>query len=240
MDSQPHSPRRSIPLDTTPLFRYGAQQRYLVLPADLSQDIFLCKAHTMRVSSDGAWMTLVEGDAFPTQEEVLLVEFEGREVVTHRARITRRDGVDKIWVENPSLSEREPSQLAPFTGRSDYRVKANLPVQVRIVEGKSQGQQLWNCRLVDLSRGGMSLLGSPKQPFEPGQKVDIRVVSWEYPVRMETEVVRVWPEGEFQRVAMMFPSEMTLNQREMISTFILQVQRREVLSRALPATDEPG
>lgn len=209
-----------------------------MLPADLSHDIFMCKAQAMRSSSDGAWMTLVEGAAFPEQEEVLLVEFVERDVITHRSRITRREGDDKVWVETPSLSEREPSQLAPFTGRSDYRVRANLPVQAKIVEGRSQSHHLWSNRLVDLSRGGMSMLGSLKQPFEAGQKVDVRVVSWEYPVRIEMEVVRVWPEGDFQRVAMVFPADMTLNQRELISTFILQVQRRDSLDRALPNTTD--
>lgn len=206
----------------------------MVLPADLAKEVKLCRAEVAAVGKDGAWLLLIEGDGFPPEEEVFLVEFSGREVVTHRTRILRREG-DQVWVLTPSLTEREPSQLAPFTGRSDYRVRVNLPVQVRICEGRAQGNHQWPCQLYDLSRGGMSLIGPTNQPFEKGQKVDVRVVSWEYPVRLETEIVRVWREKDRQRVALVFPEDMTLNQRELISTFILQVQRRDTLGRALPA-----
>lgn len=207
------------------------------MPADLTRDVQLCKAEVAAVDKEGAWLLLVEGSSFPPDEEVFLVEFSGRDVVTHRTRILRREG-DQAWVGLPSLTEREPSKLAPFTGRTDYRVQVNLPVQVRICEGRAQSNRQWPCQLFDLSRGGMSLIGPTNQPFEKGQKVDVRVVSWEYPVRIETEIIRVWREGERQRMALVFPEEMTLNQRELISTFILQVQRRDTLGRSLPVVED--
>lgn len=235
VENQP-KPKRSIPLDAKPIYRYTAGTRFLVLPADLSREVSLCKAEVAAGDKTGAWLLLIEGENFPAEEEVYLVEFSGRDVVTHRARILRREG-EQCWVSIPSLTEREPSQLSPFTGRTDYRVKVNLPVQVRICEGRAQSHHQWPCRLYDLSRGGMSLIGPTNQPFEKGQKVDVRVVSWEYPVRIETEITRVWREQDKQRVALTFPEEMTLNQRELISTFILQVQRRDILGRSLPIAD---
>lgn len=235
MESQP-TPKRSIPLNLEPLYRYTQGTGFLVLPADLSGEVRLCKSEVESVDKDGAWLLLVDGTCFPSEEEVFLVEFSGRDVITHRARILRREG-DKVWVDLPSLSEKEPSKLAPFTGRTDYRVQVKLPVQVRICEGRAMSNHQWPCQLYDLSRGGMSLIGPVNQPFEKGQKVDVRVVSWEYPVRIETEILRVWTENDRQRVALTFPEEMTLNQRELISTFILQVQRRDTLGRSLPVID---
>lgn len=236
VESEPKT-KRSIPLNTTPEYRYTEGTPFLVLPADLGVGVNLCRTEVASVGKDGAWLALIEGEGFPSQEEVFLVEFSGRDVITHRTRILRRKD-DQAWVSLPSLSEREPSKLAPFTGRADYRVRVNLPVQVRICEGRAQGNRQWPCQLFDLSRGGMSLIGPTNQPFEKGQKVDIRVVSWEYPVRLETEIIRVWREGEKQRVALTFPDEMTLNQRELISTFILQVQRRDSLGRSLPVAED--
>jgi c-di-GMP-binding flagellar brake protein YcgR len=235
VDSQPN-PKR-IPLNLEPPYSYQQGTRLLVIPADLSQDIHLCKSEVSLTTKDGAWLALVEGSGFPSDEEVYLIEFSGRDVITHRSRILRREN-GQVWVGLPSLTEREPSKLAPFTGRTDYRVQVRLPVQVRICEGRAQSNRQWPCQLYDLSRGGMSLVGPTKQPFEKGQKVDVRVVSWEYPVRLETEIIRVWKEGDQQRIALTFPEEMTLNQRELISTFILQVQRRDALGRSLPVIDE--
>jgi c-di-GMP-binding flagellar brake protein YcgR len=229
--------KRSIPLNTTPVYRYTTGTRFMVLPADLSKEIRLCRAEVAASDKEGAWLVLIEGDAFTPEEEVFLVEFSGRDVITHRTRILRRENPEQVWVKVPSLTEREPSKLSPFTGRTDYRVQVNLPVQVRICEGRAQSNQQWPCQLFDLSRGGMSLIGPTNQPFEQGQKVDVRVVSWEYPVRIETEIIRVWRENDKQRVALIFPEEMTLNQRELISTFILQVQRRDALGRSLPVAE---
>lgn len=230
-------PKRKIPLNAPVAYRYTPGTRFMVLPADLGKDVHLCRAEVAAGDKEGAWLVLIEGESFPAEEEVFLIEFSGRDVITHRTRIIRRESGEQVWVKLPSLTEREPSKLAPFTGRADYRVQVNLPVQVRICEGRAQSNHQWPCRLYDLSRGGMSLVGPVNQPFEKGQKVDVRVVSWEYPVRIETEIIRVWREDDKQRVALTFPEEMTLNQRELISTFILQVQRRDVLGRALPAAE---
>jgi c-di-GMP-binding flagellar brake protein YcgR len=235
VDSSSKSKR--IPLNPEPPYAYSEGTRFIVLPTDLRRDVQLCKARVCRLESQGAWLEPLDSSVFPGEEEVYLVEFCERDVLTHRSRILRRNG-SEAWVQKPSLTEREPSKLAPFTGRSDYRVQVNLPVQVRICEGRAQSHHQWPCQLYDLSRGGMSLIGPTNQPFEKGQRVDVRVVSWEYPVRIETEIVRVWREKDKQRVALIFPEEMTLNQRELISTFILQVQRRDSLARSLPVVDE--
>ena len=238
--NKPQRPRKSIPLSLEPVIKpYSEETRFLVMPSDLSGSVRPCKAVVSSATQDGAWLAGIEEEgSFPEEEEILMVEFQGQDVLTHQARILERNG-HRVRVGAPTFTERERSQLAPFTGRFDYRVEVNLPVQVRICQGRAQSHQQWPCQLHDLSRGGMSLIGPATQPFEKGQKVDVRVISWEYPVRIETEITRVWREKgqEVQRTAMSFPEEMSLLQRELISTFILQVQRRDALGRSLPAEE---
>lgn len=206
------------------------------MSADLSTEVRLCKAEVKALTREGAELISIdENSTFPDPGKVFLIEFSGKDVLTHHCRLTSDEG--RNFVTSPSETEKERSQLAPFTGRSDYRVKVNLPVQVRISEGVRKSDRQWSCELFDLSRGGMSLLCPMDSPFTRGQTVDIRVVSWEYPVRMETQVLRVWRDGDRSRVAVLFPEDMSLNQRELVSTFILHIQRRDALSRALPSAE---
>ncbi len=236
MESEPQ-PKRSIPLFQEAPYRFVKGARFLVMSADLSQEVRLCKAEVKLSTRDGAELVCLDDSArFPQEGRVLLIEFADRDVLTHHCHLKLQG--DRCLVSVPSKTEKERSKLAPFTGRSDYRVNVNLPVQVRICAGPSKSDRQWTCELFDLSRGGMSLICPTDQPFVKGQIVDIRVVSWEYPVRMETEVLRVWREQDKNRVAVLFPEEMSLNQRELVSTFILHIQRRDAFSRALPTTED--
>ncbi len=229
-------PKRSIPLFHETPYRFVKGARFLVMSADLSTEVRLCKAEVKASTRKGAELvSLDESSTFPESGKVFLIEFSGKDVLTHHCSLTLEEG--RNLVTSPSKTEKERSQLAPFTGRSDYRVKVNLPVQVRISGGARKSDRQWSCELFDLSRGGMSLLCSVDQPFAKGQTVDIRVVSWEYPVRMETQVLRVWRDGDRNRVAVLFPEDMSLPQRELVSTFILHIQRRDALSRALPSAE---
>lgn len=229
-------PKRSIPLFKESPYRFVKGARFLVMSADLSGRVTLCKAEVRTSRPEGAELVgLDEACQFPKPGKVFLVEFSGKDVLTHHCDLRLDNG--KVTVGLPTKTEKEQSQLAPFTGRSDYRVRVGLPVQVRICQGAECGDSQWPCDLFDLSRGGMSLRCPVDQPFAKGQTVDIRVVSWEYPVRMMTKVLRVWRDGDRNRVAVLFPDDMSLSQRELVSTFILHVQRRDALSRALPSTD---
>lgn len=68
--------------------------------------------------------------------------------------------------------------------------------------------------------------------------MNIQLISWEYPVNIEAEITRASDEGDQQRLALKFPDDMTITQREMLSAFILQVQRRDALSRSLPSDED--
>ncbi|MCA9778572.1 MAG: PilZ domain-containing protein [Candidatus Eremiobacteraeota bacterium] len=228
------SKKDSIPLETdqTP-YEKGVQ--FLVIPADLNVNFTPCTAKVSALDGYSAWLSLTDKKkaAFPKQEEVLLIEFRGRYVYSHRSRITqRRDG--KVLVAAPALTEKEESQLAPSTGRHDYRVQVDVPIQIRFLEEKP-GSLLRTGKLVDLSRGGMSFFTRDTNPYESNDQINLQVVSWEYPVNIDAEVTRVRPQDDGQVVAVRFSDKMSVRQREMVSAFIIQVQRRDALSRDLPS-----
>lgn len=236
-DKSGHQNRKSIPLSQSET-AYTKDTRFLVIPADLGQDFKVCTAVVDALDGYGAWLLREEeSHVWPSDEEIFLIEFQEVDVLTHRTRLLKRkDG--RVWVDAPSLTEREKSQLSPFTGRHDYRVEVDLAAQIRLRQGDALDRQPTSGRLRDLSRGGMSIVTSKGQPFSNGQRVNIQLISWEYPVNIEAEIARASSEGEQQRLALQFPSDMTVSQREMLSAFILQVQRRDALGRALPTGED--
>lgn len=226
--------RKSIPLSTAPS-SYVPNARYLVIPDDLSKDFKLCNAIVDSLDGYGAWLSGENPDTLPTDDDILLIEFQEDWVLTHHTRILKREN-NRILVDAAKLTEREKSQLAPTTGRHDYRIKVNLPVRIKSTKGSEADSVPKLARLIDLSRGGMALVAPSNQPFSEGETITVRVVSWDHAVEIDAEVTRVTPgeeEGK-QKLALQFPMEMSVRQRESVSTFIIQVQRRDALSRSLP------
>lgn len=229
--------RKSIPLHVPPS-AYTVNGRYLVLPKNLNQEFHLCNAVIDSLDGYGAWVNPMEGYTLPQDEDLMLIEFRDEWVMTHHAKVLKREG-PRVLVDAASTTERERSQLAPSTGRHDYRIKVNLPVRVKTGSDPSDDDESSPklARLVDLSRGGMALLVPPEQSYQVGEPVTVRVVGWDHAVCIDTLVSRVGEaddEGKC-KLALVFPSEMELLQRESVTTFIMQVQRREALGRALPS-----
>jgi len=208
----------------------------LVIPADLNQNFTPVTCQVDALNGYDAWLSsLHECLDFPNDEEVMLIEFRDQYVFTHRSRVLERSQ-SKVLVSAPSLTEKEESQLAPSTGRHDYRVRVNVPIQVRFLDEKP-GSLLKMGELVDLSRGGVSFSTADMTPYKLGDEINLQVVSWEYPVNIDAVVTRVIEEEESQTVAVRFVDRMNVRQREMVSAFIIQVQRRDALSRSLPTED---
>ena len=225
--------KKSISLHTADS-PYVKDARFLIIPADLHQDFTPCSGSVDRLDGYSAWLKPnMPSIPFPPDEELLLIEFRDQYVFTHRTRVTeRQDGC--ILVAAPSLTEQEESQLAPTTGRHDYRVKVDVPIQIRYLNEKP-GTPLKTGQLLDLSRGGMSFHSRDTEDYEEGAELNLQVVSWEYPVNIDAEISRVKSTDDGLIVAVKFKNAMSVRQREMVSAFILQVQRRDALSRSLPS-----
>lgn len=212
--------------------------RFLVLPAEATEKHSVCRADVTALESDGAWLEVVDPThTFPPQEEVFLVEFRDRLVLTHRSRILKREKT-RVWVNCPSLTIPEENPLAPYTGRQHFRVDANLEVMIILRDKELSNVMPRIGVLSDLSRGGMGLTVPVMDIYHKGQQIEVQVVSWNYPVSVETTVNRVWTDGDIKRLALAFPEDMTVEQRELVSSFIIQVQRRDALQNSLPAAIE--
>lgn len=218
---------------------YQDGARYLVIPQELDIDFTPCAGLLTSHSGTGAWLEPESGEVdFPPVSDLLLIEFRGEKVFTHQVTLLNKKGRE-ILVSVPRKTEEETSLLAPSTGRHDYRIEVYLPVRVKTdwIEEKDAPPKL--ARLTNLSRGGMALLAPLNQEYREGQEITVRVVGWDHPVRIETIVERITPipAKRKQRIALKFPDDLDVAQREMISSFILQVQRREALGRDLPTAD---
>ncbi|MBT9585860.1 PilZ domain-containing protein [bacterium] len=225
---------KTVPLSTISPYQQG--MRFLVLPALASLDASVCRAVVSSLESNGAWLELLDpAQPFPLQEEIFLVQFRDRFVLTHRTRILNRKG-SAVWVDCPSISEQEESRLAPFRGRQDFRVEADLSVMILLKDPQFAKVMPRSGQLSDLSRGGMGLIVPVNDIYAQGQRVEVQVVSWAYPVSVETTVNRVWIDGDIKRLALAFPESMTVEQRELVSSFIIHVQRRDALQSSLPVS----
>lgn len=226
--------KKSISLQATDnVYKKGTS--FLVIPADLHKNFTPCSAVVESLDGYSAWLKAEVGGGFPPEEELLLIEFREHHVVTHRTRVAGRQS-GKILVKKPSLTEKEESQLAPSTGRHDYRVKVDVPIQVRYLNEKP-GTPLRTGQLLDLSRGGMSFHSRDTEDYKSGDQLNLQVVSWEYPVNIDAVISRVKPTDDGVIVAVRFLDAMSVRQREMVSGFIIQVQRRDALSRSLPSEE---
>jgi hypothetical protein len=112
----------------------------------------------------------------------------------------------------------------------------DVPIQIRYLQEKP-GSLLRTGSLSDLSRGGMSFFTRDTNPYAQGDELNLQVVSWEYPVNIDATVNRVRTNEDGQIVAVKFSEKMNVRQREMVSAFIIQVQRRDALSRDLPSEE---
>jgi len=226
----------TLPAKAMAPYQRGA--RFLVIPADLKGDFSVCKATVDELESNGAWLVATEDSPpFPRQEEVFLIEFQTKSVLTHRSRILRRQE-PRIWVDCPSLTKSSKSKLVPMAGRQDFRVPADLQVVIVLKDSEFAQAMPRGGRLSDLSRGGMGLIVPVEDIYAKGQLIEVQVVSWAYPVAVETTVERIWIEGQIKHLALKFPVNMSLEQRERVSSFILHVQRQESLHSLLPAAIE--
>ncbi len=223
----------------TSVFTVGTS--YLIIPKDLTKDFHPCRANVVELHEDGAWLELEKPEfKFPEQKDLLLIQFDERWVHTHHCEAIRRQN-NRMLIDAPSVTERERSQLAPSTGRFDYRIRVNLPVRIKDAKQISNDDVAPRLgRLLDLSRGGMGLLMPASQEFKRDQRLVIRVVGWDYPVSIHAVVQRVSDAEERgkKKLALIFPEDLTIKQRESISSFIIQVQRRDALLRAVPTNPE--
>lgn len=184
----------------------------------------------LRTDNEGIWIQRVPGEADPlpvSPKEILsLVLFDERRQVTHDCPVIRikPGNPEQVLVGLPLKSAQEKSKLDSIGGRQHFRIETQLPVEVKIVGSAAKGVPPLSGHTRDISRGGLALV-IPRS-FESGKELDVRVLSWNFPLQIRAKVVRCdeGPNGRYV-VAVAFPEDMSGITRDLINHFIMENQR---------------
>lgn len=184
----------------------------------------------VKTDAEGIWVARVPGENDPlpvSPKEVLsLVMFDERRQVSYDCPVIRvkPGNPEQVLVGRPLKSMAEKSKLDSLGGRQHFRIELALPVEVKIpgLAGKSIPPMSGHTR--DISKGGMAL--ALTRGFDMGRELEVRVLSWNFPLQIKARVVRCDEEanGRFL-VAIAFPDEMSAITRDLVAHFIMENQR---------------
>ncbi|MBX3169833.1 MAG: PilZ domain-containing protein [Candidatus Eremiobacteraeota bacterium] len=184
----------------------------------------------LKTDAEGIWVARVPGENDPlpvAPKEVLsLVMFDERRQVSYDCPVIRvkAGNPEQVLVGRPLKSMAEKSKLDSLGGRQHFRIELQLPVEVKIpgLAGKSIPPLPGHTR--DVSKGGLAL--TLARGFDMGRELEIRVLSWNFPLQIKARVVRCDEEanGRFT-VAVAFPEEMSAITRDLVAHFIMENQR---------------
>jgi hypothetical protein len=184
----------------------------------------------LKTDAEGIWVARIPGENDPlpvSPKEVLsLVMFDERRQVSYDCPVIRvkAGNPEQVLVGRPLKSMAEKSKLDSLGGRQHFRIELQLPVEVKIpgLAGKSIPPMSGHTR--DISKGGVALTLS--RGFDMGRELEIRVLSWNFPLQIKARVVRCDEEanGRFT-VAVAFPEDMSAVTRDLVAHFIMENQR---------------
>lgn len=178
---------------------------------------------------EGIWVSRLDADDEPLQvkagESLALVLFDDRKRLTYDCPILRVDhqGLkEKILVGPPTKTLQEESQVRNLGGRKHLRITFRLPAEIRVVEGVDLGPPV-SCHTKDISMSGLAVEAS--QEFQSGQEIEIRILSWNFPLKVRAFIVRCALEEEKYVIAVSFPPDLSTISQDLIGQFILENQR---------------
>lgn len=184
----------------------------------------------LKTDAEGIWVARIPGENDPlpvSPKEVLsLVMFDERRQVSYDCPVIRvkAGNPEQVLVGRPLKSMAEKSKLDSLGGRQHFRIELQLPVEVKIpgLAGKSIPPMSGHTR--DVSKGGLAL--TLARGFDMGRELEVRVLSWNFPLQIKARVVRCDEEanGRFI-VAVAFPEEMSAITRDLVAHFIMENQR---------------
>lgn len=184
----------------------------------------------LKTDAEGIWVARVPGENDPLpvspKEVLLLVMFDERRQVSYDCPVIRvkAGNPEQVLVGRPLKSMAEKSKLDSLGGRQHFRIELQLPVEVKIpgLAGKSIPPLSGHTR--DVSKGGLAL--TLARGFDMGRELEVRVLSWNFPLQIKARVVRSDEEanGRFM-VAVAFPEDMSAITRDLVAHFIMENQR---------------
>lgn len=183
----------------------------------------------IKLDLEGIWVMRTNSDeeAIPAEKGKLLslVLMEDLITVTYDCPVIRLEPGPKeeILVGPPTKTLQEESQLRNMGARKHLRITFRLPAEIRQVRGTELGPPI-SVHTKDISMSGLALEGT--HDFESGEEIDIRILSWNFPLQVRAFVVRCFPVDGKNTVAVTFPPDLSTVSSDLISQFILENQRR--------------
>ncbi len=185
-----------------------------------------------KLDMEGIWLCRLPTEAEPLpvspRETLSLVVFDERKQLMYDCPVVRivpgKNGApETVVVAPPVKAVQEESKLSQQGGRKHYRINFRLPAEVRAVRGSELGPAM-SCHTRDISMGGMAVEAT--KPFESAPMVEVRVLSWNFPLNARARVVRSFELNPgLHVIALEFPENLSSISRDLISQFILENQK---------------
>ncbi len=183
-----------------------------------------------KVDAEGIWVVRLpsEPDPLPVapKEILTLVMFDERRQLSFDCPVIRlkTGNPEQVLVGRPLKSLQEKSKLDSIGGRQHYRIETQLPVEVKVAGPSGKGIPPISGHTRDISKGGLAIV--LPRGFERGRELEIRVLSWNFPLQMKARVVRCDEEPNHRFVvAIAFPEDMSAITRDLVAHFIMENQR---------------
>lgn len=217
--------------------------RHLDIPARFSVDLELkaiperqpgkpraWNVKIVKLDSEGIWVARTDADdealSVEKDEILALVLFDDRKRLTYDCPVLRvtPGRIEQILVGPPTKTVQDESQIRTSGGRKHFRISFRLPAEVRQVVKDDLGPPV-SCHTRDISMSGLAV-ESP-QLFDPGSEIEIRVLSWNFPLKVRAFIVRCQPLDKGHVVAVSFPPDMSTISQDLIAQFILENQKSQ-------------
>ena len=182
-----------------------------------------------RLDLEGIWVMRMKSDDEPIPAEkgklLSLVLMEEQKTITYDCPVIRIESgaKEEVLVGPPTKTMQEESQLRNLGARKHLRISFRLPAEIRRVQGTGFGPPI-SAHTRDISMSGLAL--ESVITFEKGEEIDIRILSWNFPLQVRAFVVRSIPTEGKMIVAVTFPPDLSTVSSDLISQFILENQRR--------------
>lgn len=184
----------------------------------------------LKTDSEGIWLSRIPGEEDPLpvspREVLTLVIFDDRKQVSYDCPVIRikSGNPEQVVVGRPLKSTQEKSKLDSIGARQHYRIETQLPVEVKVAGGTAKNITPLSGHTRDISRGGLCLV--LPRGFDQGRELDVRVLSWNFPLQVRAKVVRCDEEaGGRYVVAVAFPEDLGAITRDLVGHFIMENQR---------------
>jgi c-di-GMP-binding flagellar brake protein YcgR len=184
----------------------------------------------MKLDLEGIWVMRMKGDDEPIPAEkgklLSLVLMEEHKTITYDCPVLRIEAGqrEQVLCAPPTKTLQEESQLRKLGARKHLRIDFRLPAEVRRVTGGTDLGPPISAHTKDISMSGLAVVSGTV--FEKGEEIDIRILSWNFPLQVRAFVVRSFPKEGKHIVAVTFPPDLSTVSSDLISQFILENQRR--------------